>query len=108
MPEKKATTPKKPKELKAPKGKNEITVDFINEYFRYQERLARYNYRVNKNEETKAKINAAKKEHEKWLSFVEDTYNGKVEKKKTDIIIKQFIDTYYPDIPDNVVRGQFK
>lgn len=106
--EKKVSTPKKPKELEQPKGQNEITVDFINRYFRYQENLARYNYKIDNTDENKAKIDEAKKVHKDWIDFVYDTYKGKVDKQKTDTIIKAFIKKYYPNLPEKAVKGNFK
>ena len=91
---KKVSTPIKPKELEQPKGQNEITVDFINRYFRYQENLARYNYKIDNTDENKAKIDEAKKVHK--------------DKQKTDTIIKAFIKKYYPNLPEKAVKGNFK
>ena len=108
--EKKKVIPKKPRELQQPMAKNEIDVEFINKYFAYQTKLANYNYRVDKTEENKKKVEAAKKEHSDWLEYVEKTYDGKESKAKTNKIIKHFTDKYYPNLPVKkvVVRGQFK
>ncbi len=101
--------PQEPKAIRQPKSKSEIDVAFINRYFAYQGKVARYNEKINPTEENKAKVAAAKKEHEDWLDTVISMYDGKKPTAaKTKEIIKLFAEKYYKDLPDVNVVGNFK
>lgn len=101
---------KQPKELKQPQSKEEITVGFINKFFRYQINLAKFNYQNDKSDAKKEALAAAKKEHKEWIDFVVETYGGKETDAKTAKIIKEFGKKYYPDLPKKapVIKGKFK
>ena len=81
---------KEPKALKEPQSKEEITVDFINKFFSYRMKLAKFNYQNDKSDANKDALAAAKKEHKEWIDFVVETYGGKETDAKTAKIIKEF------------------
>lgn len=101
---------KQPKPLKDPQSKKEITVDFINHFFSYRMKLAKYNYQNDKSDENKEALAAVKKEHKEWIDFVVETYGGKETDAKTAKIIKEFTNRYFPDLPKKspAFKGKFK
>lgn len=99
---------KAPKALEMPKAKSDIDVNFVNRYFSYQERLAKYNYANDKTDENKEKVDRIKQKHKDWLDYVSTTYGDKVRAEKTKEILKKFSDTYFPDIPEKKNLGKFR
>lgn len=100
----------KPRDLKQPQIKSDITVPFINQYFSYQIKLAKYNLSVDDTKANKEALDAAKKSHKDWLVYVDGVYNGKVTEAKTKKIINQFIKNKYPKLPKaaKLNTGAFK
>ena len=101
---------KQPKELKQPQSRDEITVGFINKFFSYRIKLAKFNYQNDNSDANKEALSAAKKEHKEWIDFVVETYGGSETDAKTAKIIKEFCKKYYPDLPKKapVFKGNFK
>ena len=101
--------PKEPKPIRQPKSKKEIDVAFVNRFFAYKGKVARYNAAKDPTEANKATVEAVKKEHEEWLDTVISMYGGeKPTAEKTKEIIRVFADKYYKDLPEVNVVGKFK